>query len=420
MRSKPDRDPGSSAARDAIARGPVWTLRGTPDYRRINAALFVAGLAIFSLLYCVQPLLPNFAAEYQVGAAESSLAVSLATGLLALSILVAGTLSDTLGRKNVMAASLLAAAVLNLAIAFTPNWPLLLLGRALEGMALGGAPAVAMAYLAEEIHPGGLGYAMGLYVGGTAIGGLSGRVITGFVAKHFGWRAAIGTIGVLGVVAAIGFMVLLPPSKNFAAKPPARLGLHVASLLQNFGRPGLPWLFLCGALWMGGFVTLYNYAGFRLQAPPYSLDQAQSGLVFSLYALGTLASACAGAAADRIGRPTVLLGTVATGLIGLIITLAAPLWAIIVGIGLFTVGFFGGHAVASGWVGRLAGPAKGQAASLYLLAYYLGSSLLGSIGGLFWTSGKWPAVVGFIATLLVMLAVATSRLWSLPTPDADR
>jgi hypothetical protein len=55
-----------------------------------------------------------------------------------------------------------------------------------------------------------------------------------------------------------------------------------------------------------------------------------------------------------------------------------------IGILLVTIGFFGAHAVASGWVGRLAGDAKGHASSLYLLSYYMGSSFVGSAGGWFW------------------------------------
>ena len=392
-------------------RDPVWTSRGSAAYRRINAALFLAGLATFSLLYCVQPLLPILSAAFGIDAARSSLAVSLGTGCLALSILVAGNLSDRFGRKAVMAVSLSAAAVLNLAEAFAPTWPLLLVGRALEGVALGGAPAVAMAFLAEEIHPGGLGFAMGLYVGGTAVGGMAGRIVAGLAAEQFGWRGALATVGVLGLAAAAGFVLLLPASRNFRPKARTGFAAHGATLVRHFARPGLPWLFVSGALLMGSFVTLYNYAGFRLQAPPYGLNQAQSGAVFSLYATGTLASAAAGAAADRFGRAPVLALCVALLAAGIAVTLAAPLAAVVAGIALFTLGFFGGHAVASGWVGRLAGASKGQAASLYLLFYYLGSSLLGLLGGMFWERGAWPAVAGFIGALLVLQALVTLRLW---------
>ncbi|MFC6774118.1 hypothetical protein [Methylobacterium gregans] len=96
---------------------------------------------------------------------------------------------------------------------------------------------------------------------------------------------------------------------------------------------------------------------------------------------------------------------------GLGLTLLPALPGLIAGVVGVTVGFFVAHAVASGWVGRMAAGAKGHAASLYLLAYYLGSSCLGSAGGLFWTHGGWPAVVAFNAGLLALALVAAGLLW---------
>jgi len=158
---------------------PDRVRRGTPAYARINWALFLSGYAVFSQIYCTQPLLPVLSEHFGVGAAASSLALSLTTGCLALSIFLAGALSESVGRKPLMFASLIAAAALELAAAAAPTWEILLALRALEGLALGGAPAVAMAYLAEEIEPAGLGSAMGLYIGGNALGGMAGRVVTG-------------------------------------------------------------------------------------------------------------------------------------------------------------------------------------------------------------------------------------------------
>jgi hypothetical protein len=62
--------------------GQKWIERGSTAYRRISVALFLAGFSTFSLLYCVQPLLPAFSTEFAIGATQSSLALSLATGFL--------------------------------------------------------------------------------------------------------------------------------------------------------------------------------------------------------------------------------------------------------------------------------------------------------------------------------------------------
>ena len=157
---------------------------------------------------------------------------------------------------------------------------------------------------------------------------------------------------------------------------------------------------------MGAFVTIYNYAGFRLIAPPYSLSQTELGLIFTVYLFGIAASSAAGALSDRIGRPLVLMAGILVAASGVGVTLLPGLAGMVVGIVLLTIGFFMTHSVASGAVGRLAAESKGHASSLYLLAYYVGSSILGSAGGWFLTNGGWTAVAAFTLAILALAFLA--------------
>jgi YNFM family putative membrane transporter len=368
-------------------------------------------------MYCVQPLLPVLARDFGLSATQSSLALSVTTGLLALSIFVAGAISEMMGRKTLIAASLCSAAGLNVLAALAPSWPLLLLARGLEGIALGGAPAVAMAYLAEEIEPQALGFAMGLYIGGTALGGMSGRVVTGIAADLGGWRTALAAIGGLGLASAFGFVALLPRSRNFVRRPGLNASYHLSAWGGHLSAKGLPWLFVIAFLVMGGFVAVYNYAGFLLTGPRFGLSQAAAGAIFLVYLFGMVASSLAGAAGDKFGRAPVLSTGLSIFVAGLALTLAHALVALIAGIALVTIGFFVAHGIASGWVGRMAHGAKSHAASLYLLAYYLGSSLLGSAGGWFWTRSGWGGVVGFVAVLMTAALAVASRLAKLESPQ---
>ncbi len=392
----------------ASAATTPYLERGAPAYWRACLALLFAGYATFSLLYCVQPLLPAFSASFGVSPAASSLSLSLSTATLALAVFVAGFVSEGWSRRGLMTASLVASAVLTLAVAFVPHWHQLLVLRALEGLALGGVPAVAMAYLAEEVHPDGLGLAMGLYVGGTAIGGMAGRVITGIVADLFSWRVAIGTIGVLGIFAVLAFRSLLPPSRHFVPRRGLGVGHHRATLSTHLGQPALRALFLMAFVLMGSFVTLYNYIGYRLLAPPYNLSQTAIGGIFVVYLTGVAASPLSGRMADTFGRGRVLAASLGIMVAGLGLTMLHSLAAITGGIACVTFGFFAGHAVASGWVGRLAKTGKGQAAALYLLAYYLGSSIVGSSGGRFWAAHGWNGVAGLVGALL-LCGMASAR-----------
>lgn len=394
-----------------------WTMRGSADYRRVSLALFLAGFATFSLLYCVQPLLPDLARDFGMSPAASSLALSLSSAFLALGVLCAGAVSEVLGRRGLMFASMGSASLLNIVCAMMPNWHALLVVRALEGFLLGGVPGVAMAYLAEEIHPESLGSSMGLYVGGTALGGMLGRVGVGVLTELFSWRAALGIFGVLDLLAAAGFFALLPPSRNFVRRRSLDAAYHLTAWQRHLRHSALPLLFAIGFLVMGGFVTIYNYAGFRLSEPPYDLTPGQMSLIFTVYVFGVVASTAAGRVSDLIGRGPVLVAGILLAGLGIGLSLFQNLVGVIAGIAFITMGFFVSHAVASGWVGRMAEGAKGHATSLYLLAYYIGASVMGSLGGWVWTAGRWPAIAAFTGGQFALALAAALWLWRFEIGD---
>jgi MFS transporter, YNFM family, putative membrane transport protein len=403
---------------DQLPEAPSRLVSGTPAFRRLNLALFAAGFSTFAILYCVQPLLPEFSQEFHVSAAVSSLSLSLSTGLLAIAMLVAGSLSEVWGRKPVMVASLFASALLTLLSAAAPNWASLLLARMLIGITLSGLPAVAMAYVSEEVDPKSIGLAMGLFIGGNAVGGMAGRIISGVLTDLGSWRLAIGLIGVVGLASAIAAWRSLPASAHFhprRARP--------AELLRSFGEhlrdPGLRALFAEAFLLMGGFVTLYNYLGYRLTEAPYSLSQTAIGAIFSAYLVGTLSSAWIGELAGRLGRRRVLWVMIAIMLAGVALTLFSHLALILAGIVAVTFGFFGAHSIASSWVGNRARTGKAQASALYLFCYYLGSSAVGTLGGVFWTHGGWPGVSALVTLLLIVALALALRLMALPPREAE-
>lgn len=403
----------SECETDGAAEASPRLRAGSAGLLRANGAFFAGGFTTFALLYCVQPLLPVLAAEFGVGAASSSLVLSLATGTMALSMLVVSSLADVLGRKRVMGWSLAAATAFSLAAAVAPTWSSLLMLRALVGLSLAGLPAVAMAYLAEEVEASSLGVAMGIYISGNAIGGMAGRLITGMVADFHSWRVALGGIGVLAALATALFLLVLPPSRHFRARP-----LDVGALARSLGRhlcePGLRRLFAVGFLLMGGFVTLYNYIGYRLLAAPYGLRQSTLALLFTVYLVGVFTSTWAGRLTGRWGRRRVLWPALVVMLAGVALTLCTSLVAVVVGVVLVTGGFFAGHSVASSWVARRAEEARAQASGLYLCFYYAGGSLIGWLGGYAWTGLGWPGVVALIGATGLAGVVVAWRMRLLP------
>jgi MFS transporter, YNFM family, putative membrane transport protein len=388
---------------------------GEPGFRRAATAVFLAGIAVFATLYAPQALLPELTRSFGVSPASSTLVISISTGALAVGLLVLGPLSDRRGRTGVLHACLAAAAVLAVLIALAPAWWVLLVLRGLQGFALAGLPAVAVAYLREELHPAVSSRAIGLYVSGTALGGLSGRLLSGFLTELGGWRTALGGAAALAVGCAAAVRVLLPASRRFT--PVARHGSLARQLGRAFTDPALLALYGVAALLMGGFVAIYNAGTFRLEAAPYALSPAVAGLVFLAYLLGSASSPTAGALADRFGRRLVVPAAVVVMAAGVALTLPRPLWCIVLGLCVLTAGFFAAHGVASGWVAaraQLGGRAVGQAASLYSFWYYVGSSVGGTLAGQAWQDAGWRGVVllaggSTLAALLLTVVLGRTR-----------
>ncbi|MFI0264870.1 MFS transporter [Streptomyces sp. NPDC017056] len=427
----PPADTGASAAARADASAPPSPATtsapadpeaaklhpGGPGYRRMSFALFAAGVATFALLYSTQALLPAISADLAVTPDQASWTVSAATFGLALAVIPLSALSERFGRRTMMTASLSVAALIAMLVPFAPDLGWLVALRAVQGVALAGLPASAMAFLAEEVRAKALVAAIGLFVAGNSIGGMSGRIVTGWVAQAWGWRAALGAVGVMAVVCAVAFRLLVPKARHFS---PRKVGPRALArtLGGHLGDPLLRRLYGIGALFMTVFGAVYTVIGYRLVDEPFNLPQGIVGSIFLIYLVGTVSSAAAGRLVARVGRRGALYLAVGTTAAGLLLTLTASLLAVLLGLVLITAGFFAGHAVASSSVSRAAKTARAQASALYQCAYYIGSSIGGALGATAFYAGGWEATVAL--GLAAMVGAASITLYATRKAMAER
>ncbi|MDR3079812.1 MAG: MFS transporter [Streptomyces sp.] len=390
---------------------------GDPGYRRMSFALFLAGVATFALLYSTQALLPLVSHDFGATASAASWTVSGATGALALFVLPMSALSERFGRRTVMTASLAIAVTVGLLVPFAPSLGTLIVLRAVQGAALAGLPASATAYLAEEVSPRALITAIGLFVAGNSVGGMSGRIITGWVAQEWGWRVAVGTIGVIAVGCAVAFRLLLPAPRHFE---PGSLRPRVLarSVRDHLANPLLRRLYAIGALFMTVFGGVYTVIGFRLTGAPFSLPQGIIGSIFLVYLVGTVSASTAGRLVGRLGRRGALYLAGGTTAAGLLVSLAPSLPLVLLGLVLITAGFFAGHAVASSAVSHTAKQGRAQASALYQSSYYIGSSAGSTIGAIAFHSTGWTGTVAM--GLLAVLGVVTITVLGSRAARAER
>ncbi|OIJ91203.1 MFS transporter [Streptomyces colonosanans] len=390
---------------------------GDPGYRRMSLALFLAGVATFALLYSTQALLPLVSHDFGATASAASWTVSGATGALALFVLPMSALSERFGRRTLMTASLAVAVTVGLLVPFAPSLGALIALRAVQGAALAGLPASATAYLAEEVSPRALITAIGLFVAGNSVGGMSGRIITGWVAQEWGWRVAVGTVGVIAVGCAVAFRLLLPAPRHFE---PGSLRPRVLarSVRDHLANPLLRRLYAIGALFMMVFGGVYTVIGYRLTEAPFSLPQGIIGSIFLVYLVGTVSASTAGRLVGRLGRRGALYLAGGTTTAGLLVSLAPWLPLVLLGLVLITAGFFAGHAVASSAVSHTAKQGRAQASALYQSSYYIGSSAGSTLGAVAFHSGGWAGTVAM--GLLAVLGVVTITVLGSRAARAER
>ena len=378
----------------------------SPGFRRVLLAVLFAGLSSFQAMYSTQALLPMLSDDLRIDPATAALTVSATTGALACAIIPVSVLSERFGRRRVIVVGAMAASILGLTLAFAPGAAALIALRLLQGVAIAGVPAVVMTYVSEEIDRAHVPSVMGLYVSGTTVGGLLGRIIPAIALEFTQWRTAIFFSALVSLLFAVLTLWLLPRPRRFTPKK-LTLGGEARAITGHLRNPRLVGLYVLAFLSMGAFVSLYNYMGYRL-GDTFGLSAAAAGLVFLLYLAGTWSSARAGGMARSWGRRPTMIGAVAVAVVGLLLVLAPVLWLLLLGVGVFTGAFFVAHSLASSGVGLIAEENRAEASSMYLFSYYAGSSIVGWFSGHVFGWVGWGGFVGWLIALCVAAGAAAA------------
>ncbi|MDO5619685.1 MFS transporter [Kocuria sp.] len=388
---------------------------GSPEYRRILGTLSLGGLANFALIYFVQPLLPQFARSFDVPEGDTGAALSATTLAMIVGLLLAGPLADALGRIWVMSGSLVLSGLLTVACTFAAQWEIFLLLRALSGLALAGLPAIALAYLREQVDSAAHPAANAVYIAGTAMGGALGRLVPQPLSELGGWQVSAWVLGGFSVLIGAVVVLALPVDRPLGVRQSAHDVLVGPFTVLRNGQVAL--ICVLGGVIMAVFVGAYNAIALRLEAEPFNLGN-EAAVVYLAYPIGILAPGIFRRLADRWGRVfTVVLGLLAMGA-AVAVTSPDLLPAALVGLGLLTFAFMGTHSMLSGWVVDRAHRLQistAKASSAYLIFYYAGSTVSGTLSTHLWSGFGWVSVILWSAALVVvgLLCAVTLHLLQL-------
>lgn len=376
---------------------------GSGSYLPMLFILPLAGLAELASLYSIQALLPKLSEVYHIPLNQVGMILSAEVGFLAFAMLFSGSLSDRFGRKPVIFASLFAGGVLTLLCALAPSWQVLVIFRALLGIAVSGVTAAITVYISEEVSPGMAGIITSYFIFGNSLGSMSGRVIATQMMEHFSVEVIFSLFGCVLIIIALVVKFLLPASRNFKASSSLQLSVVFRGGLNHIRNIKVSLCFITGFILFGSFTSIFNFLAFNLHNAPYNLDYTWIGLIPLSFSLTFFIAPYAARQAIRYGSMNVLSFLISFMMVGVFITfIAESVWLFISGVVLLSAAFFSSHSIILAWVSARTSSAKGQATSFYLLSYYSGGAVMGYVNGWLFAIQGWG---GLAISCLVMLGI---------------
>jgi YNFM family putative membrane transporter len=183
-------------------------------------------------------------------------------------------------------------------------------------------------------------------------------------------------------------------------------------MLRHFRNSQLIATYAVGFGVLFNFIATFTFISFRLAAPPYDLSPTWLGAIFVVYLVGSAMAPLVGKMVGRVGRRHFVLLTIAIWMAGIALTLAQPLWVIVVGLTMMASCGLLCQAVSTGYVAITAQAGRSSAVGLYVTSFYLGGSVGAAAGGVAWTWGGWPLCVAMMIAMLTIMAAIVAFGWA--------
>ena len=379
-------------------------------------AVGIAGYFAFINLYSPQAIMPLLANDFGTGAAGISMIMTASTLAVAFTAPLTGTAADVLGRKRVIVTALFLLTIPTLMCALSTSLNALVFWRFVQGLVLPPVFAVTIAYIGDEWEPHEVTAAAGIYMSGASLGGFSGRLLTGVLADLFGWRVAMMCIAAMTLAGWLAVLALLPREKRFVRSE----GLVASGrqMLQHLRNDQLLATYAVGFGVLFCFILTFTYVNFRLAAPPFNLSPSWLGVIFIVYLAGSALVPLSGWAVNRFGRRRFMVPMIGVWVCGVLLTLASSLWIILIGLTICASCGMIAQAISTSYVSITAKAGRSSAVGLYVTSFYIGGAFGAALGGAAWTFGGWPACVGLLVAMQVIMASLVFFLWSRRMPPA--
>ncbi len=378
-----------------------------------QAIVWVIGFFAFLNVYSIQAVLPMVMDDFHASALQAGMTVGATVLAVGLVSPVMGMLSDAFGRRGILCLSMFAMTLPTALIPISHSLNTLIALRFIQGLAVPGIVVVLIAYIAEEFRDsGGVARMTAIYVGGTVMGGFSGRFITGHLGDLLGWRGAFVTLAIMNFLGALLVFWLLPASRHFV--PNRNFSGVLGTLSRHLQHKRLMASCAVGFCVLFSLVGTFTYVNLYLASEPFNLSAAGLANVFGVYLVGVLVTPLAGRHIDRLGFMRSLLLALAISASGLLMTLVTSLPLIVIGLTVCSSGVFLCQSATISAISKNVTEGRSLATGIYYLSYYAGGAVGTWAAGTAFVHWGWSGSVMTIALVQALAAAIVVSVWHQP------
>ncbi|MBV8538135.1 MAG: MFS transporter [Alphaproteobacteria bacterium] len=289
----------------------------TPQQKNVVIASFLGWTLDAFDFFLLVFVLKDIAGEFQTEIADVTLALLLTLAMRPIGAFLFGRAADRFGRRPTLMVDVLCYSAIEFATAFSPNLTVLLILRALYGVAMGGEWGVGASLTMETIPVHARGFVSGLLQSGYPAGYFLASIVYGVLFSSIGWRGMF-MIGVLPALLVLYIRRKVPESPNWRPSTGGRGG--TLAVLKSHWRLGIYAVVLMTAFNFFSHGTQDLYPTF-LQVQ-HHLSPHAVGIIAVIYNIGAIVGGIlAGMLSERFGRRRII---VIAALLALPIV---PLWA---------------------------------------------------------------------------------------------
>jgi len=362
-------------------------------------------VVVLSVMYATQPLQPLLSKEFNINIVQSSLFTAVIMFWLALAPIFYGYILESVSAKKMLTISSIILFFTNLVLGFSDSFETFLLARCLEGLTVPAILTSSMTILAN-IDKKNIQFNMSIYVASTVFGGLLGRVMSGFIASEFGWRAVFFS---LSFALLIGLVFIRNLNLDIETKMTKASIKDVMSILKD-KRFALIYFTMFTVFFV--FAGLLNLIPFRIKELFGDISESTIGLLYIGYGSGVVVALLSSRIVKHFGSEinSILIG----GLFYMamvVFFVSESLAVIFLMMFLLCIGMFTVHSVCTGLANTMQENNKGLTSGMYLTFYYIGGAVGSIVPAMIYSRFGWNVMLFvFLGSLfLVFLLLFFNR-----------